>query len=117
MKTTFETIDQYHEAQLPEVVSKLDEMRSIIKKAAPSAKECISYGMPAFKGNKVLVYYAASKHHLGFYPTAQPIIVFAEELKPYKTSKGAVQFPYNQPLPVDLITRMVNYRVEFDQNR
>lgn len=117
MKTTFETIDQYHQAQLPEVIGMLDEMRSIIKMAAPDAIECISYGMPAFRGKKVLVYYAAAKNHLGFYPTAEPIIVFAEELKPYKTSKGAVQFPYNQPLPVDLITRLVKYRVELDQNR
>ena len=70
--------------------------------------------MPAFKQKRVLVYYAAYKNHIGFYPTSQPIITFQEDLLHFKTSKGAIQFQLNQPLPKDLIQRIVKLRIEAD---
>jgi uncharacterized protein YdhG (YjbR/CyaY superfamily) len=82
---------------------RLQEMRSILQKALPDAVECISYGMPAFKTSEVLVYFAGNKNHIGFYPTSRPIEVFEQELKKWKFSKGAIQFPYDKPLPKQLI--------------
>ena len=90
------------------------QIRAAIKKAAPKATEVISYGMPAFKQNKVLVYFAAGKNHIGFYPTPNPIVFFSKELAAYKTSKGAIQFPYTEPLPLKLISKIVKYRVAED---
>lgn len=90
----------------------LEQIREIIKTAAPEAKEIISYQMPTFylKGN--LVHFAAAKHHLGFYPSPSGISAFKEALAPYKTSKGAIQFPYNEPLPEALISDIVRFRVQ-----
>lgn len=107
-------IDSYIAGFPEEVQTKMQELRAIIHKAAPHANEVISYAMPAFKQNKVLVYFAAYKQHIGFYPTSQPMVVFEKELSGYKTSKGAVQFPLDKPLPKDLVTRMVKFRVEQD---
>lgn len=95
----------------------LEELRLVIKKAAPQATELISYNMPAVKQNKVLVYYAVQKNHIGFYPTASPIQVFAKELKGYKTSKGAIQFPIEEPIPIDLVERIVKYRLKEDMDK
>ena len=92
--------------------SKLLEIRSIIMAAVPEAEECISYGMPAIRLKKVLVFYAAWKTHIGFYPTAAPIKEFAAALSAYSTSKGAVQFPLEKPLPAELITQMTLFRKE-----
>lgn len=111
----FTTIDEYHDA-FPGVKDKLEELRRIIRQAAPKATEVISYNMPAFKGRRVLVYYAANKSHIGFYPTNKPIEVFAEELKAYKTSKGAVQFPLDQKIPAALVKKIVRFRVEDDES-
>lgn len=110
----FSNTDQYIAMFPPEIAEKLTQIREIIRKAAPKTIEVISYNMPAFKANKVLVYFAANKNHIGFYPTSEPMRVFADELKAYKTSKGAVQFPYNQPLPEKIITKMVKFRLEAD---
>jgi uncharacterized protein YdhG (YjbR/CyaY superfamily) len=113
----FESIDQYH-AHFPEPVKKmLDQMRKIIRKAAPKAIEAISYQMPAFKMNKVLVYYAANAKHIGFYPTPSPIQAFANELSRYQTSRGAIQFPLDQPLPEKLIYEIVRFRLEEEKLR
>lgn len=113
--TKFKTIDEYHTA-FPEAVQlKLDEMRSILRQALPKAEETISYNMPAFKMKRVLVYYAAAQKHIGFYPTAGPIQVFAEELKKYQTSKGAIQFPMDQKIPVALVKKIAKYRLEEDK--
>lgn len=92
----------------------LQKLRETIRKVAPGAKEVISYGMPAFRQNGILVYFAAFKNHIGFYPTPLPIRVFKEELSEFKTSKGAIQFPLNKPLPVLLIKKIVKFRVEED---
>ena len=110
----FKTIDEYHHAFPVNICNKLDELRKTIKQVAPQAEEIISYNMPAFKLNGVLVFYAAYKKHIGFYPTASPIAIFKEELSAYKTSKGAIQFPIDQPFPRTLIKKMVKFRVEED---
>ena len=106
-----ETIDDYLASQPLEKRATLEKFRTIIQKAAPKATEVISYGMPAFKQEGILVYFAAFKNHYGFFPSASPIIVFKKELLPYKTSKGAIQFPPDKPLPVKLIQAIVKFRI------
>jgi uncharacterized protein YdhG (YjbR/CyaY superfamily) len=108
----FTTINEYHNSCNDEVKIKLEQLRNAITQAAPTAIEVISYNMPAFKLTKVLVYYAAYKNHIGFYPTAQPIQVFKNELVGYKTSKGAIQFELNKPLPIALIKKITKYRAQ-----
>ena len=93
------------------VQTRLKQMRSTIKKAAPRAQETISYGIPAFTLDGILVYFAAFKNHIGLYPRASGIAAFKKELSTYKNAKGSVQFPHNHPLPLALITRIVKYRV------
>lgn len=105
-------IDEYIAACLPEVQAKLQELRATIRQAAPDAEEAISYQMPTFKLNGNLVHFAAFKNHIGFYPVPTSIEAFKKELSVYKTSKGAVQFPLDQPLPLKLITRIVKLRVK-----
>jgi len=95
----------------------MERLRTIIKKAAPKAEEVISYQMPAYKINGMLVYFAGYKRHLGFYPTSSGIREFNHEFKDYKWSKGAVQFPLDEPLPVKLIQRMVKFRLKEDAAR
>jgi uncharacterized protein YdhG (YjbR/CyaY superfamily) len=104
-------IDAYISQFPPEIQLILNQLRNLILQAAPEAKEVISYQMPAFQYKGILVYFAAYSKHIGFYPTPNAIVKFKEELSIYKTSKGAIQFPINQPLPVDLITKMVQFRV------
>jgi uncharacterized protein YdhG (YjbR/CyaY superfamily) len=89
----------------------LVQMRAIIQKAAPKATEKISYGMPCFFQEGNLVYFAAMKNHIGFYPTYSGVANFAKELEGYITSKGAIQFPLDKPLPAKLITMIVKFRV------
>jgi len=110
--TKFKTIDEYIAAQEDDRKSVLRQFRKIIKAAAPKAEEVISYGMPAFKQGSVLVYFSAMKEHYGFYPTSKPIEVFKDKLKPYKTSKGAIQFPVDKPIPEKLIIEIVKYRLK-----
>lgn len=107
----FVTIDEYHAAFPANVQLILEQLRKAIKQAAPDSQETISYNMPAFNHHKNLVYYAAYKNHIGFYPTPSPLIVFKEELAGYKTSKGAIQFPLDKPLPITLIKKIVKYRI------
>lgn len=89
----------------------LNLLRETIKAAVPMATEVISYGMPAFKLKRILVYFAAYKNHIGLYPTASGVEAFKAKLTNYKSSKGAIQFPINQPLPLDLITQIVKFRL------
>lgn len=112
--TKFKTVDEYISTFPAGTKSILEEIRRIVKQAAPQAHEVISYNMPAIKLYGVLVYYAAYKEHIGFYPTSSPIEVFKNELSPYKFSKGAIQFPIDQPMPADLITKIVKFRVQAD---
>lgn len=110
-KNTPTSVDDYI-AQFPiETQKLLKQLRAIIKKAAPKAEEVISYQMPAYKQQGPLVYFAGYKYHIGFYPTGSGIKAFEAQLSDYKWSKGAVQFPLDKPLPVDLITKMVKHRV------
>ena len=114
IKLKFLNIDEYHKTCPVHLKNTLEQLRHAIKLAAPKANETISYGMPAFKQNKVLVYYAVYKQHIGFYPTPKPIVHFKEELKKYNTSKGAIQFPIDKPLPLTLIKKIVKFRAEED---
>jgi uncharacterized protein YdhG (YjbR/CyaY superfamily) len=90
----------------------LQQMRSCISKAAPKAEEAISYAMPTFKLNGNLVHFAGYKEHIGFYPAPSGISAFEGELKKYKTSKGAIQFPINEKLPLTLIAKIVKFRAQ-----
>ena len=106
------TIDEYIADFPPDVQEILQKVRATIRKAAPGAAETIKYQMPTFmlKGN--LVHFGGFKKHVGFYPVPTGIEAFAEELAPYKTGKGSIQFPYDKPIPYDLITKVVKFRVE-----
>jgi len=110
----FTDIDEYHSCQPVEIRETLEQLRQTIKQAAPLATEAISYGMPAFRQNKVLVYYSVNKKHIGFYPTPNPIAYFKSQLEKYKSSKGAIQFPIDKQLPLTLIKKIVKFRVEED---
>lgn len=96
----------------PENIQKiLIKLRETIQLAAPDAIELISYQMPAYNQNGILVYFAGYKNHVGFYPTASGIEEFKAEFSNYKWSKGAIQFPVNEPLPIDLVTKIVKFRI------
>ncbi len=116
-QVTFQTIDEYIESCPKDKQKLLRQLKAAIKKAAPQAEETISYQMPAFKYFGALVYFAACKNHIGFYPTSSGILAFQKELTAYKSSKGAVQFPLDEPLPLDLITRIVQHRVQVNQKK
>jgi uncharacterized protein YdhG (YjbR/CyaY superfamily) len=105
------TVDEYI-AQFPEDVQQiLSKIRAVIKESAPGATEKISYQMPAFYLNGTLVWIGAHKHHIGLYPMASGIEVFKDELSAYSFAKGSVQFPLDQPIPYDLIRKIVKFRV------
>jgi uncharacterized protein YdhG (YjbR/CyaY superfamily) len=111
------TIDEYIEG-LPKGVQRiLSELRSTIEKAAPGATEKISYRMPTFYYNGNLVHFAAFERHIGFYPTPSGVVEFQDELKKYHTSKGAIQFPIDEPLPLELVARIVKFRVAQNAER
>jgi len=107
----FKNIDEYIAMFAPEVQSKLNQLRKIILEAAPGAAERISYQMPAFDYFGILVYFAAFKDHIGFYPTPSGMESFSKEFSIYKTGKGSVQFPLEDPLPYNLISDIVKFRV------
>jgi len=105
-----QTIDEYFSIYPIEIQEILEKIRKTIHQNAPKAKECISYSMPAFKQNGVLVYFAVCKNHIGFYPTPSGIENFKKELSKYKTSKGSVQFPLNEEIPYNLIAQITEFR-------
>ena len=107
-----DSIDDYILNCHPDVQARLQQLRMVIKEAAPEATEKISWKMPTFVLNGNLVFFAAFKKHIGFYPLPSGIEAFKDELLEYKSSKGSVQFPLNKPLPFDLISRMVKARVD-----
>lgn len=104
-------VDAYIAKETPETRVILERVRAIIKECAPGAVEKISYGMPAYFLNSILLYFGACKNHLGIYPTADGMEAFRDKLTGYKISKGAVQFPYGKPIPYELIKEIVEYRV------
>ena len=105
-------IDRYIAGYHKETQNLLKHLRATIRKAAPQADEVISYGMPAFKFNGMLVWFAAHTKHIGFYPRVTAIQAFKKELSMYKGAKGSVQFPLDKPLPVRLITKIVKFRMK-----
>lgn len=112
MNTQILSTDEYIASFPKEVQQLMEQVRSTIKLAAPEAEETMSYGMPAYKTNgKSLVYFAAFKNHIGFYATPTGHTEFSEELSKYKQGKGSVQFPINKPIPLELISRIVKFRV------
>lgn len=119
MKTTRNpgNIDEYIAKFPVNIQKKLEELRATIRRAAPEAEEKISYQMPAFafKGN--LAYFAAHANHIGFYPTSSGVEAFRKELMGFKCAKGSIQFPIDKPLPLDLITRIVIFRLKENLNR
>jgi uncharacterized protein YdhG (YjbR/CyaY superfamily) len=108
------SVDEYLSYYPEEVQNKLESLRSAIKKAAPKAIETISYNIPAYKQASVLVYFAAYKNHIGFYPTSSGVREFKDQLTKYKVSKGAIQFPIDKPLPLGLIAKIVKFRAKED---
>jgi uncharacterized protein YdhG (YjbR/CyaY superfamily) len=110
-RSTTGSIDEYIAGFPPETQTALRELRALIKASAPDATETISYAMPTFDLNgRHLVHFAGYEKHVGFYPVPSGIEAFKEELKPYKSGKGSVQFPLGRPLPTDLIRRIVEFR-------
>jgi uncharacterized protein YdhG (YjbR/CyaY superfamily) len=108
----FVTIDEYIGAFPPGVQNILKHIRETIHETAPEAGEAIKYGIPTFTLNGNLVHFAAFEHHIGFYPTPSAIDAFKGELSQYNTTKGTVRFPIDEPVPFDLVKRMVQFRVK-----
>lgn len=106
------TIDEYITGFPENIQEILQSVRATIQKAAPDAKEAIRYAIPTFTLNGNLVHFAAFKNHVGFYPAPAGMEAFDEELFPYKTGKGSVQFPLDKPMPLFLISRIVALRVK-----
>jgi uncharacterized protein YdhG (YjbR/CyaY superfamily) len=117
-RSTATEIDEYIAEFPPETQPVLREVRELIRASAPEATETISYAMPTFDLNgRHLVHFAGYARHIGFYPIPTGMEAFKEELSRYKTGKGSIQFPLDQPLPRDLIRRIVEFRVEENQRR
>lgn len=108
----FKTIDEYIRTFPPDVQKILEQMRETIHEVAPEAEEAIRYGIPTFTLNGNLVHFAAFGNHIGFYPTPSAIEAFRKELSLYTHAKGSVQFPTDTPLPLDLVRRIVQFRVK-----
>ncbi len=111
------TIDDYIHSCPEEIQTSLQELRRLIRDTAPEATEKISYLMPTFYLNGNLVHFAAHANHIGFYPTPSGISHFKKELSGYVTSKGAVQFPLQHPLPLNLIKKIVKFRVQENKGK
>jgi uncharacterized protein YdhG (YjbR/CyaY superfamily) len=107
-----QSVDDYIAQFPPEIQKRLAEIGALIREEAPEAREKISWQMPTYVLNGNLVHFAAHKSHLGFYPGAEGIEVFSEKIAGFKSSKGAVQFPYNKPLPAELVREIVWFRIE-----
>lgn len=105
------TIDEYISRFPDKIQNKLNQLRETIKNSAPGAEEKISYGMPTFHLKKNLVHFAVHTNHIGFYPGASGVIEFVKESRSYKNSKGSIQFPIDEPLPLETIIKIVKFRV------
>ncbi len=117
VRAKFATVDEYIGSFPVDTRRLLEAIRQVIRRAAPDAEETISYGMPAFRENGILVYFAAFADHIGFFPTASGIEAFKDDLAAYKTSKGTVQFPYGKPIPYDLVEKIVAFRVRENRKK
>jgi uncharacterized protein YdhG (YjbR/CyaY superfamily) len=116
-KGKFTNVDEYIALYPAPVRKGLEILRKTIKQAAPRAEETISYNMPAYRLNGMLVFFGGGKNHYGFYPTPGPILIFKEQLKTYETSKGAIRFPHDKPIPTKLVSAIVKWRVMEDQEK
>ena len=117
-KIAFQNVDEYIESFPSDIQELLTAIRSAIRVAIPAAVESISYGMPAYKLNgKPLVYFAAFTKHIGFYATPNGHAAFSKELSIYKQGRGSVQFPLDKQLPIELITRMVMFKVKENESK
>jgi len=105
-------VDTYIATFPTDIQERLQQLRTIIKEQVPQAEEKISYGMPAYKLSKMLVYFAGYAKHTGFYPGAACILAFKEQINSYKSAKGSVQFPHSKPLPTELIRQMIAFRLK-----
>ncbi|MFA7332151.1 MAG: DUF1801 domain-containing protein [Candidatus Delongbacteria bacterium] len=110
-------VDVYLATFPPEIQARLAALRAVIRAAAPEAVEGMAYGIPTYKGRKNLVHFAGYAGHVGFYPGAVGIAAFREELAGYKSAKGSMQFPHNQPLPLELVRRITEFRVRQDREQ
>lgn len=111
-RTTATTIDEYIAEFPPKTRAQLEELRLLIRTVAPDATETISYAIPTFDLNgKHLVHFAGYAKHVGFYPVPSAMTAFADELAPYRSGKGSAQFSLGEPLPTDLIRRIIEFRV------
>jgi uncharacterized protein YdhG (YjbR/CyaY superfamily) len=110
--TTYSTIDEYIARFPANIQVILEQIRATIRKAAPEANEVISYQMPAFQQEGILVYFAAWKEHIGLYPPLSAEAEFKHEVAIYEGTKGNLQFPLDQPIPYDLISKIVRFRVQ-----
>jgi len=108
----FQSVDKYISALPDQAREAIAGLREAIRQAAPQADEVISYNMPAYWWNGILVWFAAFKKHIGFYPKASAIAAFKAQLAPYKTSKGAIQFPLGHPIPLRLVKQIVKFRIK-----
>jgi len=116
-KVVPETVDQYIAAFPADVKTRMQQIRKTIKAAAPKADELISYQMPGYKYFGMLVYFAAFKNHIGFYPGAGGILEFYKKLSSFKSAKGSVQFPHDRPIPYDIISKIVEFRVKQNEEK
>ena len=116
-KVVPETVDQYIAAFPADVKKRMQQLRKTIKAAAPKADELISYQMPGYKYFGMLVYFAAFKNHIGFYPGAGGILEFYKKLSSFKSAKGSVQFPHDRPIPYDVISKIVKFRVKQNEEK
>lgn len=110
-------VDNYINGFDENIQLKLNEIRSLIIGTCPSSKEVISYNIPAYKGKGIIIYFAAFKNHVSLFPTSSGVEAFEEELKPYKHSKGTIQFPISKTLPIDLIRKIVLFRAKEDSEK
>ena len=110
--TKVESVDEYINSFPATTKKLLKQLRTLIKKAVPKADEVISYNMPAYKYRGMLVYFAGYEKHIGFYPMPSAITAFKKEFSAYKSAKGSVQFPLDEPLPVKLIEDVLKFRVK-----
>jgi uncharacterized protein YdhG (YjbR/CyaY superfamily) len=114
----FSSVDEYISSQSQEKRKIIGKIRIAVRQVVPLAEEVISYNMPAFKFHGILLYYAAHKEHIGFYPgNSKLIIEFKDELEGFETSKGTIKFPINKPLPINLIKKIFEIRADENLNR
>lgn len=111
-RTEAKNVDEYIESFPPEVVSKLKQLRKTIRAAAPKAEELISYGIAGYKYHGILIYFAGFKNHVSVYPAPRGVDAFKKELADYKGGKGTVQFPLDKPIPLDLVKRIILFRMK-----